>query len=63
MLICSFVQCRLVEGTTDEVLVYDMMGRQLATAHRSPFTFHLSTPGVYLVKVGDRPAQKVVVMR
>ena len=53
----------VVEGTTDEVLVYDMMGRQLATAHRSPFTFHLSTPGVYLVKVGDRPAQKVVVMR
>ncbi len=53
----------VVEGTTDEVQLYDMMGRQLATSHLSPFTFHLSTPGVYLVKVGDRPAQKVVVMR
>ena len=54
----------VVEGANSEtVSLYDVMGRQLATSHLSPFTFHLSTPGVYLVKVGDRPARKVVVVK
>ena len=47
----------VVEGTQGEkVYVYDMMGRQLAdTGGQLP-------TGVYMVKVGLRPARKVVVM-
>jgi hypothetical protein len=43
------------------ITIYDIMGRQLATSKLSTFHYPLSTPGVYLVKVGDRPAKKVVV--
>lgn len=52
--------CIMVEGTTDEVQVFDMVGRLTQTfAHSS----NQSLPsGVYLVKVGNRPAQKVVVI-
>ena len=45
----------VVEGTTDEVRVYDMKGSQ--TSDRD------LPAGVYMVKVGDRPARRVVVVR
>ena len=47
----------------ETVGLYDMMGRQLASSHLATFTFHLPASGVYLVKVGDRPAKKVVVVK
>lgn len=45
-----------VEGiTNEEVRVYDITGRKVQN--------HALPSGVYIVKVGDLPAQKVVVMR
>ena len=53
-----------VDNRDGEVIgLYDVMGRQLATSKLSFFNYQFSIPGVYLVKVGDRPAQKVVVVR
>ena len=63
----------VVEGTTDEVRVYDMMGRMIT--HSSGLTatspnlgeeqmvFNVPTSGMYLIKVGILPAKKVVVMK
>ena len=45
----------LVEGTNDEVYVFDMTGRNVRN--------EILTAGVYLVKIGERPARKVVVIR
>lgn len=45
----------VVEGTTDEVRVYDMVGRSVRN--------EALRAGVYMVKVGNRPARKVVVIR
>lgn len=45
----------VVEGTTDEVRVFDMTGRSVRNEALSA--------GVYMVKVGERPARKVVVMK
>lgn len=45
----------VVEGTTDEVRVFDMTGRNVRNEALSA--------GVYMVKVGERPARKVVVMK
>lgn len=45
----------VVEGTTDEVNVYDMTGRNIRNDNLPA--------GVYMVKVGTLPARKVVVMR
>lgn len=45
----------VVEGTTDEVNVYDMKGRNIRNDNLPA--------GVYMVKVGNLPARKVVVMR
>ena len=45
----------VVEGTTDEVNVYDMTGRSVRNDNLPA--------GVYMVKVGNLPARKVVVMR
>lgn len=44
--------------------IYDMLGRHMTStsSHLSPFTIHLPS-GVYLVRVGDRPARKVVVLQ
>lgn len=47
----------------ETVRVYDIMGRQLATSRLSTATIHLPVPGVYLVRIGDRPAKKVVAVR
>ena len=51
----------VVEGTTDEVCVYDMMGR-LTLSFKQSSTQTLPA-GVYMVKVGDLPARRVVVLR
>lgn len=45
----------VVEGATDEVRVLDMMGRSVRN--------NALPAGVYMVKVGDYPARKVVVIR
>ena len=45
----------VVEGATDEVRVYDMMGRSVRN--------NALPAGVYMVKVGNYPARKVVVVR
>ena len=44
----------VVDGTSDEVHIFDIVGREV---HNSGLR-----NGVYLVKVGDRPARKVIVM-
>jgi len=44
----------VVDGTTDEVHIFDIMGRHVSNGNLPN--------GVYLVKVGDRPARKVIVM-
>ena len=52
-----------------DVRVYDAVGRLLATRNSegvhggTPLRFDIPTAGVYLVRIGDRPARKVVVMR
>lgn len=45
----------VVVGTTDEVRVFDMTGRSVRN--------EALPAGVYMVKIGERPARKVVVMR
>lgn len=45
----------VMEGTTDEVSVFDVMGRRVRN--------NVLPAGVYMVKVGDYPARKVVVIR
>ncbi len=45
----------VVEGATDEVNVFDMMGRRVRN--------NALPAGVYMVKVSDYPARKVVVVR
>lgn len=52
----------VVEGCNGEdVKVFDMMGREVYCGHAEG-AIHVSDLGVYMVKVGDRPAHKVVVM-
>ncbi len=51
----------VVEGSTDVVRVYDVMGRMVQSFKRSS---HQDIPtGVYLVKVGILPARKGVVVK
>ena len=45
----------VVGAKGQEVLVYDMMGRPMAN--------HALPAGVYMVRVGDLPARKVVVIK
>lgn len=45
----------VVIGTTDEVRVFDMVGRNVRN--------EVLPAGVYLVKIGERPARKVIVMQ
>ena len=45
----------VVNGTTDEVRVLDMVGRIIRN--------EALPAGVYMVKIGDRPARKIVVMK
>ncbi len=55
----------VVEGAEGEVVVvYDMEGRQVADGiARGRCSLRVPAPGVYLVKIGTRPLQKVVVIR
>ncbi len=50
----------VVDGTTEEYRIYDITGRIVAHSHSAEIASPLSC-GVYLVKVGLRPARKVVV--
>ena len=50
----------VVDGTTEEYRIYDITGRMVAHSHSAEVASPLSC-GVYLVKVGVRPARKVVV--
>lgn len=52
----------VVEGCNGEdVKVFDMKGREVYCGHAEG-AIHVSDLGVYMVKVGDRPEHKVVVM-
>ena len=52
----------MVENPTGLPLeLYDIQGRQLATSNLPHFTFHLPSPGVYLLKMEGIPARKIVV--
>lgn len=57
--------CIAIDGATTSVQVYDMMGRLVATAMPTDNRCALAVPqsGVYMVKIGDYPARKVVVIR
>ena len=47
------------------VMIYDVYGRMLATRRDEGglLRFDVSSSGVYLVKVGDAPARRVVMIR
>ena len=56
----------VVDGTEgNTVWLYDINGRILATKQDeySPLHFDVTASGTYLVKIGDHPARKVVVIR
>ena len=56
----------LIEGSNgNTVTLYDATGRILATkqAEYSPLHFDVPFSGAYLVKIGNHPARKVVVIR
>ena len=55
----------VVEGacTGEPVAVYDVMGRRVLAAVAGGATMCVPQAGVYMVKVGDRPACKVVVLK
>ena len=62
----------VVEGAEGmEVRVYDMMGRMVAQSSGTyapaltgtPSKFRVPTSGVYMVKIGNMPAQRVVVLK
>ena len=53
-------------GVLPEVVVYDAVGRKMETgfAGGAPaYQFEVPASGVYLVKIGDRPARRIVVIR
>jgi hypothetical protein len=55
-----------VDGAENNtVWLYDVNGRILATKQDeySPLHFDVPTIGTYLVKIGNHPARKVVVIR
>ena len=56
----------VVEGAEGHpVSVFDINGRLLATAQgeHAPLQFKVPVSGIYLIKVGDHPARRVVVVR
>ena len=56
----------VVTNAPDEIVtIYDMMGRVVLSSSITNENVHLPLPsaGVYMVKIGSLPAQKVVVMR
>lgn len=56
----------IVDGAQGNIVwLYDVNGRVLATKQDeyTPLHFDVSVSGVYLVKIGNHPARKVVVVR
>ena len=56
----------VVEGAEQQrVTLYDVTGRMLATKQSDYSTLHFDAPasGAYLIKVGNYPARKIVVVR
>ncbi|MBP5342027.1 MAG: C10 family peptidase [Bacteroidales bacterium] len=54
----------IIEGALGETVdVFDMMGRQVATTVNRGNIISLPATGVYMVRVGERPAAKVVSIR
>ncbi len=53
-------------GMLPEVRVYDAVGRELSgkmNAENGKMEMAVPASGVYLVKIGERPARRVVVIR
>ena len=56
----------VVEGADgNTVTLYDVSGRQLATKRDDylPLRLDVSASGTYMVKIGDHPARRVVVIK
>lgn len=56
----------IVDGANgNTVTLYDVNGRMIATKHDeyAPLHFAVSTSGTYMLKIGNHPARKVVVIR
>ena len=53
----------LVKGANEEVRVFDMMGRMVAAAKGDVVSLRVPTAGVYLVRIENRIAKKVVVIK
>ena len=56
----------VVEGADGgDVTLYDILGRTLATKQDefTPLRFDVPASGTYLIKIGNRPARKVVVIK
>ncbi len=51
------------EAQIEPVAVYDVMGRKIASAFSDGTLIRISQTGVYMVRIGDRPARKVVVLK
>ena len=62
-IITSGLDLRIDNPDGETVSLYDITGRHLATHHSTLITHHFSTPGVYIVKAGNRPVRKLVVLR
>ena len=58
-------QIHIDEALGEEISIYTIDGRTIASLPRATehLTIPVTTTGVYIVKVGDHPARKVVVMR
>lgn len=64
--VCSSQGQIVVEGTDDNtVTLYDITGRVLATKqdNNMPLRFDVPTTGTYMIKIGNTPARRVVVIR
>ena len=58
--------CIIVEeAEKNNICVYDVYGHPLASKHdnRGCLKFNVSVSGIYLVKIGNQPARKVVVIK
>ena len=51
----------VVSGADDEVAIYDICGRQVARSKGSNLDFNVPHTGIYILKIGSRPASKIAV--
>ena len=64
ILICCIAGGIRIDGALDErVAVYDIMGREIANVINRGGIINMPSTGVYIVKVRQRPAKKVVVVK